>query len=285
VSEQGAQQGSPVDYKRALLYANQEEAVKMAEQDARNIESGTDDLFGSFNPVEGHVSHPSRPVVKGLSMQVRLAKEKETLGLYLTGHPIDVYRPELKHLASCRISELRASQSEQTVAGWVVGVRSMKSQRGAIVFATLDDRSGRLDVSVFSDLLEQNRDKIRKDSLLVVRGIVSVYEYSGGLRMRSSEIYDLVEARGKYAKSLKVRINSNVPEACLSSDLAKVLRPYKEQQGNGCPIVIHYTSANACAEIVLGDEWRVNPNDDLLELLRDKFGSDEVSIDYTGLSS
>lgn len=285
VSEQGAQQRSPIDYKRALLYASQEEAVKMAEQDARNTESGTDDLFGSFNPVEGHVSHPSRPVVKGLSMQVRLAKEKETLGLYLTGHPIDVYRPELKHLAGCRISELRASQSEQTVAGWVVGVRSLKSQRGVIVFATLDDRSGRLDVSVFSDLLEQNRDKIRKDSLLVVRGIVSVDEYSGGLRMRSSEICDLVEARWKYAKSLKVRIDSNVPEACLSGDLAKVLTPYKEQHGNGCPVVIHYTSANACAEIVLGDEWRVNPNDDLLESLRDKFGRDEVSIDYTGLSS
>ena len=49
--------------------------------------------------------------------------------------------------------------------------------------------------------------------------------------------------------------------------------------------MIHYTSANACAEIVLGDEWRVNPNDDLLESLRDKFGRDEVSIDYTGLSS
>jgi DNA polymerase-3 subunit alpha len=284
VSEQGLQQKGSVDSVRAQLYAEQEEAVKMAEQDARNTESGTDDLFGSLNPVAGDVSHPSRPALKSLSMQVRLAKEKETLGLYLTGHPIDIYRSELKHLAGCRVKELRASQSEQTIAGWVVGVRSMKSQRGSIVFATLDDRSGRLDVSVFADLLEQSRDKILKDSLLVVRGVVSVDEYSGGLRMRSSEIYDLVEARGKFAKSLKIQVSASVPKACLSSDLAELLTPHKERQRDGCPVVIHYSSANACAELVLGDEWRVKPSDELIELLRDKFGRDVVSIDYIGQS-
>ncbi|MBT3428367.1 MAG: DNA polymerase III subunit alpha [Gammaproteobacteria bacterium] len=283
VPDQGLKGRSQIDLKRALLYASQEEAVKMAEQDARNVESGTDDLFGGFD-ADVNVTHPSRPEVKGLSMQVRLSKEKETLGLYLTGHPIDLYRPELKHLAGCKVSDLRASQAEQTVAGWVVGLRSMKSQRGAITFATLDDRSGRVDVSIFSDLLEQSRDKICKDSLLVVRGVVSNDEYSGGLRMRSSEIYDLVEARGKFAKSLKVRVSGQFPQACLEGGLAELLTPYKEKQRDGCPVVIHYSSRNACAELVLGDEWRVNPDDDLIELLRDKFGRDEVSIDYTGQS-
>ena len=102
--------------------------------------------------------------------------------------------------------------------------------------------------------------------------------------MRSSEIYDLVEARGKFAKSLKVRVSDQIPQACLGGELAELQTPFKENQGVGCPVVIHYTGSNASAELVLGDEWRVSPGDDLIELLRDKFGADKVSIDYTGQS-
>ena len=270
-----------IDGSRGWLLQHQEEALQIAEQTARNQEAGHTDLFGELEPVSADpvcIDHIDTRNV--LTMATRLAREKEALGLYLTGHPIDIYRDELKYFASTRISDLRASQSEQLFAGWVIGLRSMKTQRGTIVFVTLDDRTSRIEVGVFSDLLEMTRDKISKDNLLVIRGSVAQDDFSGGLRVRATEIFSLVEARQRALRGLTVRVHHAGLDDQFSKNLADLLSLHQEPKRNGCPVIIDYCTNGATAELQLGDQWRVKPSDELLDGLRAQFGSDRVGLDY-----
>jgi DNA polymerase-3 subunit alpha len=270
-----------IDGSRGWLLQHQEEALRIAEQTARNQEAGHTDLFGELEPVSADpvcIDHIDAGNV--LTMATRLAREKEALGLYLTGHPIDIYRDELKYFASTRISDLRASQSEQLFAGWVIGLRSMKTQRGTIVFVTLDDRTARIEVGVFSDLLEVTRDKISKDNLLVIRGSVAQDDFSGGLRVRATEIFSLVEARQRALRGLTVRVHHAGLDDQFSKNLAGLLSLHQEPKRTGCPVIIDYRTNGATAELQLGDQWRVKPSDELLDGLRAQFGSDRVGLDY-----
>ncbi len=283
-----------IGFQRALLYANQEDAVKLAEQKAKNVDSGHTDLFGEVSLAaagEGN-GYNHFDSIRCLTLKDRLAREKDTLGLYLTGHPIDVYKQELKYLAKTRIVDLKASGSsggyshtnkdEQTVAGLVIGYRTMKSRKGdTIAFLTLDDRSGRVEVSVFGELLEQNRDKLAKDNVIVVKGTTAVDEYTGGVRMRANEIHNLVDARANNLSKLKLNLCGQKLNGDFIGELAAILTPYRGQSGAGCRVAVEYASHDARAEILLGEEWRVKPEDDLIQNLRDHYGADQVHLDYS----
>src|SRR5690606_40511758 len=95
----------------------------------------------------------------------RLRQEKETLGLYLTGHPFDEYEEEVRRFARNAIADLKPNRNNQVVAGLVVNIRTMRNKRGSnIAFVTLDDRTARLEVTLFSEAYQQNRDKLDRKS-------------------------------------------------------------------------------------------------------------------------
>src|SRR5690606_12687853 len=129
-----------LDQDRAVMFAAMAEAVKPAEQSAANSSAGIMDLFGEVVPSGSGNEDVYREFhrVRPWSIKERLHAEKETLGLYLTGHPIDEYDTELNHLVSSRIAELKPEKSAQTVAGLVVAQRVMKTKRGdSMAFVTL----------------------------------------------------------------------------------------------------------------------------------------------------
>lgn len=141
-----------VDLNRAVLLAAMEEAIQAAEQTARSHDSGHMDLFGGvFAEPEADV-YANHRKVKELTLKERLKGEKDTLGLYLTGHPIDEYEGEVRRFARQRIVELKPARDTQTVAGLIVNLRVMKNKKGdKMGFVTLDDRSGRIEASLFSE--------------------------------------------------------------------------------------------------------------------------------------
>ncbi|MCB1644496.1 MAG: DNA polymerase III subunit alpha [Pseudomonadales bacterium] len=274
---------SVIDYKRSLLMNNQEDAVRMAEQKSRDAASGSMDMFGvellSDNANGCRYNHIDS--LRVMNLKERLQREKETLGLYLTGHPIDAYKTELKHLAKTRIVDLRVSKDAQMIVGLIVSMRTMKSRRGeTIAFVTLDDRSSRIEVSVFGELYDENRAKLQKDQLVVIKGVASADEFAGGLRMRASEILDIVEARQRGIRCLKLSLSGQALEGDFTGRLASLLTPFKGGPGTGCPVSIAYIRPDAQAEVLLGDDWRVSPDDELLQNLRDCYGAEQVHLDY-----
>ena len=273
-----------IGYKRALLFANQEDAVQLADQKARNAESGHTDLFGevSLKASNEDDCYHHFENLRCLTLKDRLVKERDTLGLYLTGHPIDVYRPELRYLAKTQICNLRVSKDEQSIAGLIVATRTMRNRQGeTIAFVTLDDGTGRVEVAVFADILEQHREKLQKDSILVIKGTTGSDDYTGGIRMRANEVYRLVDARQKNLVKLRLNVSGNALNGDFVQELEQILAPYKEVQGAGCRFAVAYSGRDASAEVILGDEWRIKPDDDLIEALKDHYGTDQVHLDYS----
>ena len=100
------------------------------------------------------------------------------------------------------------------------------------MFVTLDDRSGRIEVSVSGDTLERGRDKLEKDSLLVVSGQVSHDEYSGGVRVRANQLMTLTEARGRAIQGVSVLLTPDRIEESFAGDLAICWRRISKRSGN-----------------------------------------------------
>ena len=190
---------------RATLMASLDTAVQMAEQQHKNLACGQEDMFGMAEPQAA----PEAQFVEARDWddEIRLNGEKETLGLYLTGHPIERYEAELRGIGARRIATLNPN-GDQTilVAGLVVAMRTMNTRRGGkMAFVTLDDRSGRLELAVFSETYDHYRDLLVKDRLVVVEGEVSVDDYSGGIKMSTRKIFDIDHAREAFAKRAEPR--------------------------------------------------------------------------------
>ena len=262
---------------RAVLLASLPDALKAAEQHAANQNSGMLDLFGGVE--DSSVPHTEYLTASDWSDNERLSGEKETLGLYLTGHPIDQYEDEVKHFISTRIVELKPQRGiKVTVAGLLIAQRTMKTKRGAtLCFLTLDDRSGRVEVALFSKAYESYRHLLIKDSLLVVKGEVSNDDFSGGLKFSAETVFNLAGARGHYAKRLELTLDEYVLQGDVAESLHSCLAPCK---GGGTPVMIEYCNAGAHARIRLGDEWKVSPDSALLARLQNLFSEKKVRLKY-----
>ncbi len=209
----------------------------------------------------------------------RLAAEKETLGLFLTGHPIERYERELEQIVDARLRELRPTEDRNlTVAGLVMGVRVLNTRRGErMAFVTLDDQTGRLEIAVFADLFSQHRELLIKDNLLVVEGRVSVDEFTGGFRMSAENIRDMGQAREEYARDLLIELDSAHADGNVVHELRGVLGRH---DGGRCRVRLRYLNQGAEAEMVLGASWSVTPSQSLLAEVGEIVGADHVSLRY-----
>ncbi len=263
---------------RAAMMSSLTQALQAAEQLERDRSAGQSDMFGAeaeASPATG-VFQP----VAEWAEEERLAGEKETLGLYLTGHPISRYESELGGIVSMRLAELKpAAGVTRTVAGLVVNMRAMNSRRGRMAVLTLDDRTGRVEAVVYSEVFQAYRQLLARDRLLVLEGEVSADDFSGGCSMTVQRIFDLATARAHFARQLLVRLrrsgsNDATPVA---HRLREVLVPFTE---GTVPVCVEYEREDALVRLPLGAQWCVSPSDELLVRLRELAGDDRVQVVY-----
>ncbi|MDG1694082.1 MAG: DNA polymerase III subunit alpha [Porticoccaceae bacterium] len=268
-----------IGYRRAVMLAGMDQALKMAEQQARDASSGMTDLFGGAM-VESKQQNPYKSFLntKSFSVKERLGGEKDTLGLYLTGHPIDEYEDELKHMLPQRIVDLRSDKEKSTVYGMVVGMRVLKNKRGdSFAFITLDDKSGRLELSVWAEQFDIYRNILNKDALLVVKGEVSEDSYTGGLKMVAESIQSIYEARCSKLEKLRISVTKADIGNGWVGDFQSSLNDYKD---GSCPVVLDYAHPTASGQFNLGKQWQVHPKDELISRLKEQFGSKNVNLDF-----
>ncbi|MGD8514284.1 MAG: OB-fold nucleic acid binding domain-containing protein, partial [Granulosicoccaceae bacterium] len=263
---------------RAVMMQSLGVALKSAEQHLRNEATGVADMFGG--PGEADDEAVQFIDCPEWDEDERLNGEKETLGLYLTGHPITRYLPELGKFIGTRLNNVRASRDRQaqTLAGLVVGLQTRNNKSGdRMAFLTLDDRSGRIDVAVFGDEYKRYQPLIAKDKLLVVKGPVNDDEFSGGLRLRAEAIYDIDQARENYARQVVLSVDAGRAGNGFVHTLREVLAPYRDGH---CPVAVDYDRGDASARLLLGEDWYVHPTDELLHRLRELVGEQGVQIQY-----
>ena len=260
---------------RSSLIVQLPEAVQAAEQARSNRETGIMDLFGEVEEVQ---RKPAKPV-KPWSDEVRLKGEKDTLGLYLTGHPIDVYRPELKSFISNKINELTPTRRGVTTvfAGLVVDIANFPNR----MMVTLDDGTARIEISANHERFQRFKDIIVNEKVVVIEG--EIYEREGFDRPmgRLTKAFTLNEIRQKRANHILIKLNEDTNIPSLNQDLQNILRPFTNvDMCNHIPVHIALDYPYATADLHLGVNWNVAPLDELLAKLRDYFGKDSLHVEY-----
>jgi DNA polymerase-3 subunit alpha len=275
---------------RATLMAQLPMALKLAEQHKETQAAGQADLFGAVE--EGAALGPDPQLAARTwgewAEEQRLQGEKETLGLYLTGHPIRRVDAELAAMRITRIGSLLQSsrgqgeKEKRTIAGLVVSVRHGKTKRGRMGSVLLDDRTGRIEVACFSELYEEVRDLLVADNILIVSGSLSFDEYRDGWSLRPDQVRTLEQARADLADHVELTLDLSGPsdhargQACVE-ELRTLLGTFR---GAGLPLYLDYRRPGARGRLVLGPDWRVRPTEELLARLRHMLGQDAVRVCY-----
>lgn len=262
---------------RALLMANLPNALSVAERHAKDIATGMGDLFGS-----GGAKPAVTDVIVDKSVEEWDDKdfekgERDAFGFYLTRHPVSRFREELDRFTTASIAELNIRGEQNIViAGLIDEMRTMNSRRGdRIAFITLDDSTGFLEVGVFAEAYRQFRDQLQKDSIVVVEGVISIDDYSGGYRMSADKIWGIEQARETFAKAIRLDVLNN--DQAFATKLAETLTPYRQGK---CTILLNYQSEQGRVKIPLPEDWKVRPSQELISQLGKLTAPENVHVVY-----
>jgi DNA polymerase III subunit alpha len=284
---------------RATLMRRLPAAMQLGDQNSKAHEAGQNDLFGlGPAPAAAHPQEsPRDESAPAESLQewtesVRLAGERETLGLYLTGHPAKPFMPLLARVASHWIGDL---VSERPAPGaepmrfgggklvTVGGLVDELKKRGPRFILTLDDSTGRVEVTLFEDVYQKYRDIATKDALVVVEGMLRFDDFSDGWRLAARSITDLGKIAEQQARSIVLAWpEERTDTVALQSRLAELLVPYRP---GPCPVVIEYSGTAARGALKLGAEWSVRATSELREALEGLLGRGSVEVRYAPLAT
>jgi len=276
---------------RATLMQRLPAAMQLGDQKSRASEAGQNDLFGLSGDERAHAPPPQRLAeLPEWSEAVRLAGERETLGLYLTGHPICQFEAGLSRFVTHRIGDLISDRPMEPVrfgggkSVTVAGLIDEVKKRGPRVIVNLDDRTGRLEVTLFDDVYQRYRELVAKDALVLVEGMLRFDEFSDAWRLSARRITELDKMREQQARRIVLKwpatssgAQSTAAHSALLTRLEETLRPWR---GGSCPITIEYTGSGASGALTLGAEWSVRAGRELLEKLEGLVGRGGVEVVY-----
>ncbi len=265
---------------RAILLASLDKAIKSAEQQVNALAVGQNDIFGAaFGYAQvAEKEEPSLFILAAeWTREERLTHEKDSLGLYLSGHPIEQYASELKSLITARLVELKSAERAR-IAGLVSQVRIVNSKRGKMAAVTLDDGTARLEVMVYSELYQNKHELLEKDQILIIDGEIKEDEYTGGYSAVAAEIVTIEQARTAYAKRLDIIVSKlQADNQEIRQSLLATLQSH--QQGR-CQVRICYQHPNANVELFLGANWQVKLSPTLLTQLQYLLGEEKIRLVY-----
>ena len=262
-----------IDERRSSLMASVGIALEAAEQAERDaLQVGLFDMGGAGEQRLQPIAAPP------WSERERLLNEKQALGFFLSGHPYNEIRAELSAFIRRPLASLEPQKEPLLLAGIVTATRTQMTRRGKMIVVTLDDGTAQVEMTVFNELYEAERAKIREDEPLIVEGKVSRDDFSGGLRINADRLLTLAEARGRFAKALRLALNGKVGLGDTATEkLRLLLAPYR----NGpCPVRVRYRNTQAECELPLGESWRVRLEDDLLSGLQQWLEAENVEVVY-----
>lgn len=296
---------------RGALMTQLPSAVKAAEQNRQNSEMGIMDLFGEIDSV---TTAPPLPTGHDIiwADKYRLKAEKDTLGLYLTGHPIDEYRQEIRHYtANQSLDKLSDTGYNGTTlfAGLVMDVANF----GNRIAITIDDGTSRLEVSCYSERYNRIKNRIKVDEVLIIKG--SIREANERVFARLEDAYGMIDARIKWLKKINIKLHGhdtnrltklqtllkpnqldNIPKVSIDDVdvdvdvdvddinidyLADVKQHHNTPNDNCIALGLYVYDDHATAGVALNDDWRMYPSDDNLQKLRQIFDTDHIRLEFT----
>jgi DNA polymerase-3 subunit alpha len=265
---------------RARMFGAIGLASERAAEAQRERESGQTNLLAllSGGPKGGPaVVEEKYPPIDEWMPKELLAYEKEALGFYISGHPLDRYQGEIRRYTNATAANCtqKGERAEVILAG-VVAVyqeRPMKNGQGKYAFFTLEDHSGQIEFIVNAKKVEEYRDVLSKDEPLLVTGTVDTPFGEGETareRLRFLDAKLLSRIRSEKSSLLDIKLNADVVNEAQIRALEKVLRSH----AGACKAVLRMEIPKRSETVIdLGDDYKVAATDDLLARIEQIFGA------------
>jgi len=263
--------------KREDLFNQIASALKKSEQVTDRDNSKIKDLFGNNETVLDQVQDS---LVESEAVDL-IAAEWNSLGFFLESHPIEKKKKEVRKMCGFFISELETETHSQRVAGMLMHLNVRQGRKGRFAFATLDDSSGRLEVSIWADIFDRHRSSLKKGQLIVVEGIVEKDNYSTGaekpsFKMVADRILTFDEARNEYLKHIRISLD---PDIVNIEEIAKGIKDLSNNQ-DGSPVLISFLGEKAKADILLSKDYSLYVDDNSIKRLFNLCGKENVDLVY-----
>jgi DNA polymerase-3 subunit alpha len=274
---------------RPTLLKNLPTVLQKCEKDAGDADAGQVDMFGAASAVAlARMPQIEEPEWGDIE---RLTQEKNVLGLYLSGHPIESHRSTIDQICAGRLKGLIEQQGgsaaptesggefrysrrgpQVLIGAWLTDVRRF-GKRAAL---TLDDRTAQVLVPLNEEFIAAQRQIPRPDQLLFVSGRLSPDNFTGGWQVYPREIFDLEEALRRYAD--RILLQWPAEKRLDLEALAAAMTPLRDAKG--CTVSLRYLNGKARATLDFGADWRIRPAESGLSALRRLVGEENVRVLY-----
>ena len=272
---------------RSALLQALPDAWSAAERHQADSAAGQTSLFGAPAASDSETPRGTpMPDVPAWTSRQRLRAERDSLGLYLSGHPMDDLVDEVAGFTTCRLGDIgnrfgdaepgrgRRAGIPMTLAGLIV---TMRRRPGKGAFVAIDDGSGRVEVAVFDRILAECAEVLVTDEVIIASGKVEIDDFNGGYRMVAEQVLGLDQARQRFARHLYIKLHPAPEPADIDEQLAATLRPYRNGE---TPVIIDYINGRASATLRLGAGWRVKPCAELLAAMSSVEAIDQATLIY-----
>ena len=262
--------------KRSSLFNEIDSTLKRVEQATERSNSKIKDFFD-----EGGIVKEENPYEKNREENFDTsAFEWNALGFYLESNPIVNKKDEVRKMCGLFISELHEGSNTQRVAGMLKNFNVRLGKHGRYAFATLDDSTGSIEVSIWSETFDTYRSVLKKGQIIIAEGIVEKDNYLGSnekdcYKMVAEKILTFDQSRKAYLKQIRLSLTPD-------RDIEKILKGLKNVclDNKGCPLIISYKGTEGTADIELPEDLSVNLDDEIYEYLNRLFGKDNIELIY-----
>jgi DNA polymerase-3 subunit alpha len=282
-----------LDRNRAALLAVLPLTMKAAEQHGEMCSGGQTDFFGELL-MDVVPEKPADPVPGSQTEWTeseRLAHEKATLGLYLSGHPITPYEAELRQWTPHRLGALggeppersgRHNETRVSLGGLVLEIQERSLKNGnKMASALLDDRTGRMQIVLYAEVYDRFRALLKEDAVVFVEGVLGYDDFASRWRVNVEQFMLFEQAREIRLKNIELDWQVLAARMAPGAHIAQIQKCLSPFLGGRTAIQLVFSNTTATASLQLGNQWRVHPTDELIARLKRLYGAGRVQLNYS----
>jgi DNA polymerase-3 subunit alpha len=214
--------------RRACLFAAVDRTIDHGGRHQRDRDKGQSQLFGGLmeEGAEGTVEYVALPDAPSWTEAQQLAYEKEALGFYMSGHPLDRHADEMKVFGARRLAELTTPEADVWLGGVISGLRPLKTKKGdRMAVFILEDTAGSLEVVVFPETFSKHASLIEADAMVLVRGKFEKDDESA--RMVATELLPIAALRERTTREVIIHLEGTRQGRTTFEQLAELLARHR----------------------------------------------------------
>ena len=231
-----------------------------------------------FETLEANGSEPTGellPDIPEWEEHVLLKNEKDTIGFYITGHPLARFEAKIRRFSSTTTKELSDIEDgkDVSVCGIITEIRTTLTKKGdKMAYVRIEDLDGGVELIVFPELYRSSSALLTEDRPVMVSGTIN--KTDSGFKLKSSRILDLTEIPERVTSQIDISLHS----IGLTTDDLKELKGILMDHSGKCPVYLHLISNHKEYVVAIDEGLGINPSNEFLISIENRFGKDTVSF-------